>query len=142
MNDVNLTFDFLDYESPELISWSGSIAQDPSDKHTFVITGEVGYYGDKTEVSFDYCTDTNSIWINSRYRYVFSTNTELMKLCCMCGRPYVNLQEKQCLPYFRFPRSKDGIEIPVLIAGIFKAFQDPAIKEKPHIMIPLELEKK
>ena len=42
------------------------------------------------------------------------------------------------IPYFRFPRSKDGISIPRTIYQIFKELED-STKIKPLIVIPSEL---
>ncbi len=143
MNINNLIyshFDFVNYESPELISWSGNISYSSDNPNNFIIKGEIGYSFDKTTISFDYDIETNSIWITSKFKLLHSTNIDLLNLCCIVydtKTQYIDLKES--IPYFRFPRSKDGIEIPIVITNICKVFQNDLIKEKPSIMIPLAL---
>ena len=47
------------------------------------------------------------------------------------------LVSEDSVPYFRFPRSKDGISIPRLIYNIFKVFKNDNVQVKPQILIPI-----
>jgi hypothetical protein len=124
------------------------------------LEGSIGYSFDPTYIELIYDLYENKIYITSNYRLLsFQKEYELYKDTYMISYDkywtYKNeiddepsiLQEKvikekyqiineDSLPYYRFPRSKDGISIPRVIYNIFKVFSNvEAIK--PDIIIPI-----
>jgi hypothetical protein len=114
------------------------------ENETVYISGEVGYQHDNKTIHLIYNLADNEIIVNSDYRLLServaaekykhsykitnsNPNGELIKI------------EADSIPYYRFPRTKDGISIPNLIHQIFKVYQDDNVKNKPQIIIPSEL---
>jgi len=122
------------------------------------VEGLIGYHwGDFVSISFIYDLEANIIYICSRYRLLgheqeldlFAGTFEIsydkywefnqVEECGLIQVPDNNNYEPMSntsIPYYRFPRSKDGISIPRAVYNIFKVFQDPAIINKPRIVIP------
>jgi hypothetical protein len=122
------------------------------------IEGLIGYHwGDFVSAKFIYDLEANTIYICSRYR-LLGHQKELGLFTGTFEVSYDKYWEFQegtdgglvevpdnnnyesmsaiAIPYYRFPRSKDGISIPRAVYNIFKVFQDPAISNKPRIVIP------
>jgi hypothetical protein len=125
---------------------------------TVYIEGLIGYHwGDFVSAKFIYDLEANVIYICSRYRLL--GHTEELDLFAgtfeVSYDKYWEFQEgtdgglvevpdnnnyepmsETAIPYYRFPRSKDGISIPRVVYNIFKVFQDPKCINKPRIVIP------
>ncbi len=122
--------------------------------------GTIGYSEDTEDVEFIYDKISNKIYVNNNYRLLgcdFESN--LFKNSYeICNEKYwtlnknvstkieeINLDEKyehletDGIPYYRYPRTKDGLSIPRIIYNVFKVFGDPTVPEenKPQIIIPL-----
>ena len=123
------------------------------------INGTIGYNFDSTSIQLIYDILANKIYISSSYRLlIFDQEYELFKNTFQMvydkiwhsekiNDEYV-LQEKdittkyfkideKSIPYYRFPRTKDGISISRVIYNIFTVFQDEN-SIKPSIIIPNE----
>ncbi len=120
------------------------------------IQGTIGYSFDPIPIKLIYNLKKKEIYIASNYRLLsFQQEYELYKNTYQISydKYYVyekdNIEEKminekyeeinsESLPYYRFPRSKDGISIPRVIYNIFKVFSNETVnKDKPEIMIPI-----
>jgi hypothetical protein len=106
------------------------------------IDAKLGYGYDPTTIRLIYNTTTNEIIINSSYRMLHSPiDNELFRDTFIFTKthPQCELMDKddKSIPYYRFPRSKDGIPIPQTIIGIFKVFENEN-SVKPSILIPSE----
>jgi hypothetical protein len=117
------------------------------------VEGTIGYSGDFSDVKYAYDMNVNKIYILSTYR-MLSGNEELelyKDTFEMCYDKYWKYEDNKLveyidknnynsigensIPYYRFPRTKDGINIPRSVHNIFKVFGDEnAIK--PKIIIP------
>ena len=104
------------------------------------ITGEIGYQGDEKTIKLIYNLSDNQIIINSDYRLMLRDNDKYNGTYNMIvTNPNCELlQLDDSIPYYRFPRTKDGISIPHAIHEIFKVFKDPSSKQKPQIIIPCD----
>lgn len=124
------------------------------------ISGFIGYSFDETSVKFIYDINENKIYIASNYRlmnfkqeYDLFTNTYQISYDKEWKYEKINddylIQEKEInvkykkiddtsIPYYRFPRTKDGISIVRVIYNIFTIFQDENTI-KPVIIIPNSL---
>lgn len=121
------------------------------------VEGSIGYEFDRITIKLIYDLQENKIYIASNYRLLGSElEYELFKDTFQMSYDkywiYENenenyvLKEKiitenykkideTAIPYYRFPRTKDGITIPRVVYNIFKVFSDEnAIK--PDIIIP------
>ena len=127
------------------------------------VEGSVGYEFDRITIKLIYDLQENKIYIASRYRLLGSElEYELFKNTFQMSyvkewfyvKENENLKENEnyvlkekiitenykkndetAIPYYRFPRTKDGITIPRLVYNIFKVFSNEnAIK--PDIIIP------
>ena len=117
------------------------------------VDGSVGYSGDFSDVSYVYDMNVNKIYILSTYR--MQTGNDELELYKdsfeMCYDKYWKFEDDKLveyvetnnynhisdnsIPYYRFPRTKDGINILRTVHNIFKVFRDEnAIK--PKIIIP------
>ncbi len=126
------------------------------------ISGFVGYSFDQTDVKFIYDLNENKIYIANRYRlmnfqqeYDLFNNTyqisydkewtyEKINNEYLLSEKPINTNYKKinnlALPYYRFPRTKDGISISRLVYNIFKVFSDNDENTiKPLIIIPISL---
>lgn len=121
------------------------------------IEGSIGYSFDPTYIKLIYNINENKIYISSSYRLLgFQKEYELYKETYQISydkywayEKYIleekNVNEKyqiiegDTIPYFRFPRSKDGISIPRIIYNVFKIFSNESIVSKPDIIIPIVL---
>ena len=124
------------------------------------ISGFIGYSFDETSVKFIYDMNENKIYIANNYRlmnfekeYELFNNTyqisydkewtyEKINDDYLLKEKEINVNYKKIddtsVPYYRFPRTKDGISIVRVIYNIFTIFQDEnAIK--PSIIIPNSL---
>jgi hypothetical protein len=121
------------------------------------ITGTIGYDFDSTSIELIYDIIENKIYIASCYRLlIFNQEYELFQNSYQMSYDKVwyyekvndgyILQEKdittqyyeideKSIPYYRFPRTKDGISISRVIYNIFKIFRDEK-SIKPTIIIP------
>jgi Tat protein secretion system quality control protein TatD with DNase activity len=102
----------------DLFYWANCVPH--YDNKNIIIIGECGFdtRGEKKEFRFDYNIETNIVNFNQHFRM------------CICTEELYNMYHKrvhynkrkyadeQILPWIRFPRSKDGIFIPVLIERI------------------------
>jgi hypothetical protein len=129
------------------------------------VEGSIGYEFDRINIKLIYDLQENKIYIASSYRLLgHELEHELFKDTFQMSydKEWVYEKEKEnenlnqtenyilkkkiisenykkfdeiAIPYYRFPRTKDGITIPRLIYNIFKVFSDEnAIK--PDIIIP------
>lgn len=104
------------------------------------IEGSLGYSYDPTFIKLLLDTNKNEIIINSCYRLMhlpaenelYKDDYKMTKTHPECKLIDVGVD---CIPYYRFPRSKDGISIPRGIQGIFKIYESNI---KPKILIPSE----
>ena len=108
------------------------------------ISGEVGYLHDAKTIHLIYNLAANEIIVNSDYRLLSErTAAEKYKHSYKITNTNPNGElikiEPDSIPYYRFPRTKDGVTIPNLIYQIFKVYEDNNIKNKPQIIIPSEL---
>jgi hypothetical protein len=133
-----------------------------SDEKVIIVEGTVGYSFDPKEIKLIYVLDENKIYIASHYRFLLSESDGKLffdKYKMTNGLVILNktnsdgktesivkITNNECellesgsdsIPYFRFPRSKDGVSIPRAIYNIFKVFQDPNASH-PEIIIPSE----
>ncbi len=124
------------------------------------ISGFVGYSFDDTSVKFIYDMNENKIYIDNQYRTIISikeydlfVNTykisydkiwkyeKINNQYCLLERTIdVKYKENNAtsIPYYRFPRTKDGISIPRLVYNIFTIFRDEN-SIKPLIIFPNNL---
>jgi hypothetical protein len=130
-----------------------------TDSHLLCVYGTIGYSADTQDAEFIYDKKNNKIYITSRYRMIIDNNEiDLYKDCFeMSYDKYWKLDntirtelkeipietnyEKigdNSIPYYRYPRTKDGISIPRVIFSVFKIFSDENIPNelKPKIIIP------
>lgn len=118
------------------------------------IKGSIGYRYDEKEANFIYDMNENKIYITSSYRLMaHQLEYELYKGTYeMCydkvwthndnyileektlSEKYVEIDEDS-VPYYRFPRTKDGCSISRVIYNVFKVFRDEKAV-KPKIIIP------
>ena len=123
------------------------------------VEGSIGYEFDRITIKLIYDLQENKIYIASNYRLLGSElEYELFKDTFQMSYDkywvYENEKENEnyvlkekiitenykkidetAIPYYRFPRTKDGITIPRVVYNIFKVFSDEnAIK--PDIIIP------
>jgi hypothetical protein len=118
------------------------------------VIGSVGYSFDPVNIELIYDLNKNIIHVTSDYRLLdFQKEYELYKNTYqisydnyltyknenieenIINEEYEQIKPKS-LPYYRFPRSKDGISIPRVIYNIFKVFSSSE-SEKPIIIIPI-----
>jgi hypothetical protein len=118
------------------------------------VIGSVGYSFDPVYIELIYDLNKNIIHVTSDYRLLdFQKEYELYKNTYQISYDkyltyktenieeipikdkYSEISEKS-IPYYRFPRSKDGISIPRVIYNIFKVFSSSE-SEKPYIIIPI-----
>jgi hypothetical protein len=130
-----------------------------TDSNLLCVYGTIGYSADTQDADFIYDKKNNKIYIISRYRMITDNNelelykdyfemsydkywkldttvkTELKEI------PIETKYEKigdNSIPYYRYPRTKDGISIPRVIFSVFKIFSNENIPNelKPKIIIP------
>ena len=129
------------------------------------VEGSIGYEFDRITIKLIYDLQENKIYIASRYRLLgHELEYELFKDTFQMSydkywiyeKENKNLNEKEnenyvlkekiisenykkidetAIPYYRFPRTKDGITIPRVVYNIFKVFSDETAI-KPDIIIP------
>lgn len=121
----------------EIIYWNGTAIRNPYNREKeIIVEGTVGYHYDKVKVKFYYQLQEKKIIVDSTYRLLRCENENLINMCVMTPALDGSLIElKECVPYFRFPRSKEGIEVPILVREVFKIFQSNKIEDfvKPLI---------
>lgn len=126
----------------EIIYWSGTAMRNPHRREKeIIVEGTVGYHYDKVKVKFYYDFVEKKIVVDSTYRLLHCENEDLIKMCVMT--PALDgsvIKLKEAVPYFRFPRSKEGIEVPKLVKEIFKIFQSRKYEDfiKPLIYFSSE----
>lgn len=133
-----------------------------SDEKVIIVKGTVGYSYDPKDIKLIYVLDENKIYIGSHYRflqsesdgklffdkYKMTNGLVVLNKTSSDGKTesIVQITNNECellqsssdsIPYFRFPRSKDGVSVPRAIYNIFKVFQDPN-RTHPEIIIPSE----
>lgn len=157
-----ITQEIVDCEDPE--SYIYFIASNIyEDEFILGVEGTVGYGFDPTTIKLIWDKIENKIYITSSYRLLHSetdynlysnkykltsgllsniekqsdgTEKLVFKMVEGCEKLEPNING---VPYYRFPRSKDGITIPRVIHNIFKIFQDESEDIiKPEIIIPSE----
>jgi hypothetical protein len=150
-----ITMDLDDLDEYDIIFTADSVAENNNIVH---VRGNIGYSFDPTAIQLLYDIKENKIYIASTYRmmtgnYEIDLFREDFKMSYQkdwsleivdnnyqikehsITEEYMEITSDS-MPYYRFPRSKDGISIPRVIFNIFKIFQDDkAIK--PMIMIPI-----
>jgi hypothetical protein len=119
------------------------------------VAGTIGYPGDRVSVEFIYDRPANKIYCCNKYRtldndaeydlfagtfeisynkYWQFVDAEVVEK--KDDNKYEPISEK-VVPYYRFPRTKDGIPISRLVYNIFKVFRDEtAGLAKPVLIIP------
>ncbi len=133
-----------------------------SDEKVIVVEGTIGYSYDPADIKLIYNLEENKIYIGSHYRFLHSESDGklffdkykitnglvILNKTSSDGKTeeLVQITNNECelhektidsIPYFRFPRSKDGVSVPRVIYNIFKVFQDPN-STHPEIIIPSE----
>ena len=127
-----------------------------SDEKVIIVEGTVGYSYDPKNIKLIYDLIENKIYVGSYYRFLQNeTDFKLFvdKYKMTNGLVVLNKTESlvkitndECklleselnsIPYFRFPRSKDGVSVPRTIYNIFKVFENPNVTH-PEIIIPSE----
>jgi len=119
------------------------------------VEGDVGYCHDLKEISLALDKTNNIIYILSGYRLLYEPDDYLMFndtfTYTVGSKPVWNNERLNFMdtndvsiitksvdstPYYRFPRTKDGISILRVIYNIFKVFHTDG--PKPSIVIPSE----
>jgi hypothetical protein len=133
-----------------------------SDEKVIIVEGTVGYSYDPKEIKLIYNLVENKIYVSSYYRflenesdgklffdkYKMTNGLAVLNKTNSDGKTesLVQITNDECellesssdsIPYFRFPRSKDGVSVPRAVYNIFKVFQDPN-RTHPEIIIPSE----
>ena len=133
-----------------------------SDEKVIIVEGTVGYSYDPTDIKLIYDLVENKIYVGSYYRFLHSVSDGKLffdKYKMTNGLVILNktnsdgkteslvkISNDECklleseldsIPYFRFPRSKDGVTIPRTIYNIFKVFENNTVTH-PEIIIPSE----
>ena len=133
-----------------------------SDEKVIIVEGTVGYSYDPTNIKLIYDLVENKIYVGSYYRFLNSVSDGKLffdKYKMTNGLVILNktnsdgkteslvkISNDECklleseldsIPYFRFPRSKDGVTIPRTIYNIFKVFENHTVTQ-PEIIIPSE----
>ncbi len=130
------------------------------DYHILQVNGTIGYSADTQEATFYYDIKLNKIYVYGNYRMMaceFEVNLfkdtfemdyekhwkleyngihhNLKEI--VNDNKYENIGENS-IPYYRYPRTKDGISIPRIIYNVFKIFSNSDIpkENKPKIIIP------
>jgi hypothetical protein len=128
--------------------------------HIIHLYGTVGYSADTEDVEFIYDKTANKIYVHNNYRLLGCDfeYTLFKDSYNICYEKYWTLENKlglnklleknldekyeiietDSIPYYRYPRTKDGLSIPRIIYNVFKVFSDPNIpqEDKPEIIIP------
>jgi hypothetical protein len=125
--------------------------------HLLHVCGTIGYSADTEDADFIYDKKENKIYIISKYRlmcgdyefdlykdsfeisydkyWTLEKHNSLVELKEIVLEEKHEEQEEKSVPFYRYPRTKDGISIPRIIHSVFKVFSDEnAIK--PKIIIP------
>lgn len=128
--------------------------------HILHIYGTIGYSLDTENTEFIYDKKNNKIYVCGDYRLTSEENEyELFKdtfeICYdkywdidkndICDRlSEMTFDEKyekkdNMIPYYIYPRTKDGISIPRIIYNVFKIFSDVNVpkENKPKIIVPI-----
>jgi hypothetical protein len=122
------------------------------------VSGSVGYSFDPAYIKLLYDINENKIYIISDYRMMTGDyenelypdtyqiiydkfwDYELVNDMNTIHEKEISVKYEKIsdnsVPYYRFPRSKDGISIPRVIYNIFKVFRDDSVLVKPQIIIP------
>ncbi len=130
-----------------------------SDDKKIIVEGTIGYSYDPRDLKLIYNLEENIIYIASYYRLLHhpsDANLFFDKYEMTNGKVVIDVEEKEgelvtitnneCelltkdydgIPYYRYPRSKDGIAIPRVVYNVFKVFQDSDAIH-PKIIIPSE----
>lgn len=133
-----------------------------SDEKLIIVEGTVGYSYDPTDIKLIYDLVENKIYVASYYRilecesdcklffdkYKMTNGLVILNKTNSDGKTesLIKISNDECklleseldsIPYFRFPRSKDGVSVPRAIYNIFKVFQVPDTIH-PEIIIPSE----
>jgi|688.fasta_scaffold563850_1 hypothetical protein len=133
-----------------------------SDEKVIIVEGTVGYSYDPTNIKLIYDLVENKIYVASYYRFLHSVSDcklffdkykmtnglVILNKTNSDGKTesLVKISNDECklieseldsIPYFRFPRSKDGVTIPRTIYNIFKVFENNTVTH-PEIIIPSE----
>jgi len=125
------------------------------DNNIVYLTGTIGYYFDPVYIELLYDLSNNKIYIMTDYRLLSAEREfELYKNTYQISYDKYWTFDKTkntsneeiitdkyqeinniSIPYYRFPRSKDGISIPRVLHNVFKVFssQEPP----PDIIIPI-----
>ncbi len=123
-----------------------------NDSHLLYVKGTIGYSADTQDASFIFDKKTNIIYVDSEYRLmtgeienqIYNEGFEISydKYWKFENN---NLNEYKIdvkyesignsMPYYRFPRTKDGISILRVIYNVFKIFSNEIVY-KPKIVIP------
>ncbi len=122
--------------------------------------GTIGYSADTQDVEFIFDKKANKIYVCGTYRMLSCEfEQDLYKDTFeICPDKYWGLEKEHYLtkvkeinvdkkyeeidydgiPYYRYPRTKDGLTIPRIIYSVFKIFSNPDIpkENKPKIVVP------
>lgn len=129
--------------------------------HIIHLYGTIGYSADTEDVEFIYDKKTNKIYVYGKYRILGCNDNEYQLFKDSFEMNYdkywtldngtiinklkeINVDEKydkidtEFIPYYRYPRTKDGLTIPRIIYNVFKIFSNQFIskEDKPKIIIP------
>lgn len=161
INFKKVTNDLSIYENSECDENIFFISNDIyEDKDILTVEGTIGYFGDPLKIKLIHVFEENKIYVLNIYRLLYSEidyklfnnrynitnglildnikqedNTQKIIYNKTKGFELLKMNENS-IPYYRFPRSKDGISIPRAIYNIFKIFESEI---KPEIIIPTEL---
>ena len=156
-----LTIKDIEISDEDIIFFADNIIEN---NNIVYIEGSIGYEFDRINIKLIYDLQENKIYIASRYRLLgHELEYQLYKNTFQISYDkewiYENENEKEnenyllkekiitenykkidetAIPYYRFPRTKDGITIPRVVYNIFKVFSDETAI-KPDIIIPNSL---
>ena len=150
-----ITMDLNDLDEYDTVFLANHVVEKNNIVH---IKGSIGYCFDPKYIELFYDLSNNIIYIASEYRMMIGSNEHIIYADSyqisynkiwelITENDNFELKEKpipeeyieindNSVPYYRFPRSKDGISITRVMFNIFKVFRDEnAIK--PKIIIPI-----
>jgi hypothetical protein len=107
-----------------------------AENDVMVVEGTVGYDFDTTRIRLLYNRAAHTVTVDSGYR-VTGLRPENASFRSMFDYTGTNMHDHlnggDSMPYYRFPRSKDGIPIPQLVSGIF------GTEPLPRLLVPCAL---
>ncbi len=123
------------------------------------VSGTIGYPHDRVGIQFIYDIPANKIYSCNKYRffgceeeyalfegsfeYVYDRLWQFVEDEVVEKKDETTYEEtmaiastRSALPYYRFPRTKDGVHIARIVHNIFKVYRDGSRTDKPMVVIP------